>query len=1059
MVDEKLVMDSGDFDLEEAGTDHRDPPLTSKEERAYTAARRLIKEGSYDSALEILEGILRHNPELTQVYRVKGEALRAADRLEEAIATLGELLDMVPGDIPTRKSIAEMELRRAELEEAARDSRTLPYDDLIGKAREQMDKQKHRVARKYLKRAMEQRPDGKMAKRLMDSVNDEIARRDARKRLLQADENMAAGRWKAALLDVDSVIKEYPRSSSALIKKLELLIRLDRIDEVTYLLISMPRVEGDPRFKELLAWVRNEVQVRRYRDYIEQGKSSEEAGDIDQAIFYYTSAIDLDASDMDLVLRATRHLVREMRYEEALQLLRELEEKAKDPGPVKDVKGRIEEEIDDIIRSASTPAVRKVDTGIRDGVELGALALLPLMSILLLWIASAFVPSTGPMDGNGGGRALLSALLILILLLGILVNLAWAGLMYLRRMTVFGIFGKYRVEGLARSRGSLTSDRALQQGPLIPLVVTLGFGYERMYMEGHGADIGSWIPWALLTVGCLMTMMAVVYLRLSYSKRYRETWALGGGLLLIGALGDIIALALDGSMDGMVGWMFAVPAAATTLMVMALVAFILERTSGSRFERIANAFEERFKQDNGSAPVLLRELSDLPPQQRAHPGISLMECSLKLHSRDLDDARECYLDILNQDPLNPKAWRQKGSIEKAEGVQDKNRAMMEEAGRSLADAVGLDPSDPVAWNSIGNLDFINNDLQGAIAAFDRALEIDPDYAHAHNNRGLVLIRFGKYPEALSSLDEAIRLDPRLSEAWKNKSLTLSRIGRTDEARIAMMIFEDVREGKSLAAIGTAEAVVDDGSMAVQEDLAPVVDADVKLQEGATVNRFLERMRKLRDQRDRKLPSRPSKTVWLSKAGGSDGDEVESLNGKDGASPTTNTSLGNAPSINSSSSSSRPKDRRSTPAQDRSTSTGDGSDDISTTISSQMKLLVGSTGGKSGGWKEVARRRAAGRKGTSPYDTIAGATSAGAVDGKDSDAKVGGKGTDGKVGGKGTDGKVDVGKGGRKAIKRLAIDDYNFDDAEFDPLAFDDDAEEEDLDEDLEQYDLGDIGPL
>ena len=55
----------------------------------------------------------------------------------------------------------------------------------------------------------------------------------------------------------------------------------------------------------------------------------------------------------------------------------------------------------------------------------------------------------------------------------------------------------------------------------------------------------------------------------------------------------------------------------------------------------------------------------------------------------------------------------------------------------------------------------------AIAEFNEALMFDPDYAFAHNNRGVVLDD-KEYDKALADFDEAIRLNPSLVEAYSNR---------------------------------------------------------------------------------------------------------------------------------------------------------------------------------------------------------------------------------------------------------------------------------------------------
>jgi TolB-like protein/tRNA A-37 threonylcarbamoyl transferase component Bud32/Tfp pilus assembly protein PilF len=79
-------------------------------------------------------------------------------------------------------------------------------------------------------------------------------------------------------------------------------------------------------------------------------------------------------------------------------------------------------------------------------------------------------------------------------------------------------------------------------------------------------------------------------------------------------------------------------------------------------------------------------------------------------------------------------------------------------------------------------------LDRAIAFFERAIEIDSAYAHAHLNLGAALDLKGDFlglPElserSLAAIDRAIALRPDWSEAWRCRGSTLITLSRADEA--------------------------------------------------------------------------------------------------------------------------------------------------------------------------------------------------------------------------------------------------------------------------------------
>lgn len=59
------------------------------------------------------------------------------------------------------------------------------------------------------------------------------------------------------------------------------------------------------------------------------------------------------------------------------------------------------------------------------------------------------------------------------------------------------------------------------------------------------------------------------------------------------------------------------------------------------------------------------------------------------------------------------------------------------------------------------------ELEDALAECDRAIGMEPEWAEAHNLRGIVLAEMGWWEEAMAAYDEAVRLDPGLEEAAEN----------------------------------------------------------------------------------------------------------------------------------------------------------------------------------------------------------------------------------------------------------------------------------------------------
>ncbi len=69
----------------------------------------------------------------------------------------------------------------------------------------------------------------------------------------------------------------------------------------------------------------------------------------------------------------------------------------------------------------------------------------------------------------------------------------------------------------------------------------------------------------------------------------------------------------------------------------------------------------------------------------------------------------------------------------------------------------------------------------ALASYDKAISLKPDYAEAHSNRGLALGSLNRPAEALTSYDKAISLKPDYAEAYSNRGLALVNLNRPADA--------------------------------------------------------------------------------------------------------------------------------------------------------------------------------------------------------------------------------------------------------------------------------------
>ena len=94
-------------------------------------------------------------------------------------------------------------------------------------------------------------------------------------------------------------------------------------------------------------------------------------------------------------------------------------------------------------------------------------------------------------------------------------------------------------------------------------------------------------------------------------------------------------------------------------------------------------------------------------------------------------------------------------------------------------------------------------LEEAGAAFRRALEINPNYAPAHNNLVNLLGDEGPFESAIVEYRRALELDPNYAEACNNLGQTLVELRRFEEARAALARAVALRPDYAMAKFNAA----------------------------------------------------------------------------------------------------------------------------------------------------------------------------------------------------------------------------------------------------------------
>ena len=105
--------------------------------------------------------------------------------------------------------------------------------------------------------------------------------------------------------------------------------------------------------------------------------------------------------------------------------------------------------------------------------------------------------------------------------------------------------------------------------------------------------------------------------------------------------------------------------------------------------------------------------------------------------------------------------------------------------RSIANVAGEENRrlQAQAWFSVGYLHSEGEgaDLEAEMDAYTRAISLNPVYAEAYNNRGVVKKNLSQYDAALEDYDQAIRLNPNLTEAYNNRGNVKKNLGQHQAA--------------------------------------------------------------------------------------------------------------------------------------------------------------------------------------------------------------------------------------------------------------------------------------
>ncbi len=142
---------------------------------------------------------------------------------------------------------------------------------------------------------------------------------------------------------------------------------------------------------------------------------------------------------------------------------------------------------------------------------------------------------------------------------------------------------------------------------------------------------------------------------------------------------------------------------------------------------------------------------------------------------------------------NPKALDLHFRLGRALLASGQSGEALQAALRAFQAELALNPSDAAAEYEVAQILAAGGDRTAALAHFERALQLAPDFPEALLAVGKRRIAEKRYTDAIALLDRAARLDPASEAVHYNLMLAYRNAGRLDDARKEQQTLERLRQ--------------------------------------------------------------------------------------------------------------------------------------------------------------------------------------------------------------------------------------------------------------------------
>ena len=105
----------------------------------------------------------------------------------------------------------------------------------------------------------------------------------------------------------------------------------------------------------------------------------------------------------------------------------------------------------------------------------------------------------------------------------------------------------------------------------------------------------------------------------------------------------------------------------------------------------------------------------------------------------------------------------------------------QDAIKAFRESAKFDPTNPKTFYNIGLTHYFLENVDSAIFFISQAIEIDPEYTYAYQNRAELYGQKGMYAEAIVDLDKVIKAEPEVPAHLYNRALYKRNLERYSEA--------------------------------------------------------------------------------------------------------------------------------------------------------------------------------------------------------------------------------------------------------------------------------------